>query len=188
MQVIVNFVLFQLAWFACVLGAANGLPWVGPLVVTVVAAYHLLRVPEPRAEMILLLVVALIGLAFDSMLVASGWLVYSSGQWHPLMAPYWIVAMWVAFATTFNVSMHWLKGRALMAILFGAAGGPLAYLAGAKLGAVVIADPLAATLALGLGWGLLMPVLMWVATHFDGWRPGVGRRVLAARTGAHGNV
>ncbi|MEK9940662.1 MAG: DUF2878 family protein, partial [Methylotenera sp.] len=28
-MLIINFVLFQLAWFACVLGAANSQPWLG---------------------------------------------------------------------------------------------------------------------------------------------------------------
>jgi hypothetical protein len=28
-QVVINFVLIQAAWFACVLGAARGMPWLG---------------------------------------------------------------------------------------------------------------------------------------------------------------
>jgi hypothetical protein len=31
MRLLVNFVAFQLGWFACVLGAAQGLPWLGPV-------------------------------------------------------------------------------------------------------------------------------------------------------------
>ena len=41
MQMFINFLLFQIAWFACVLGAANNLPWVGPLVVGLIVIYHL---------------------------------------------------------------------------------------------------------------------------------------------------
>ena len=188
MAIFLNFMLFQVSWFACVLGAANGMPWLGPLVVATVVAYHLLRVPEPRAELTLLVLVAAIGLAFDSMLVAAGWLSYQTGQWHPSLAPYWIATMWIAFATTFNVSMHWLKGRGVLAFLFGAVGGPLAYLAGAGLGAVVIADTVAAMIALAVGWGVLMPMLMTLATHLDGWRPGVGRRTLARSVEVRGDV
>ena len=188
MAIILNFLLFQIAWFACVLGAAQGLPWVGPLVVALVVAFHMARAPEPRAELVVLLTAAVIGLAYDSILVATGWLAYGSGQLHPLLAPYWIVAMWIAFATTFNVSMHWLKGRHFLAMLFGAVGGPLAYLAGAGLGAVEIMDTTAAMLALALGWGILMPTLMGLARHFDGWRPGVGGRALATNMGIRGDV
>ena len=41
MRVIVNFVGFQIGWFACVLGAANSRPWVGPLVVLFLFLVHL---------------------------------------------------------------------------------------------------------------------------------------------------
>jgi hypothetical protein len=184
MAVAINFVLFQLAWFACVLGAAYQMPWIGPLAVAAIVGYHLLRVPEPRAEIALLVIVALIGAVFDSVLVSTGWLAYPSGQWAAYLAPYWIVAMWVAFATTFNVSLNWLKGRPLLGFAFGAVGGPLAFVAGEKLGGVTLVEPVAALAALAIGWGLITPVLMALAARFDGWRPGVGRRVLATAGGS----
>ncbi len=182
MATFVNFILFQVAWFACVLGGARGIPWIGPAVVAAVAAYHLSRVPDPKSELRLLVLVAGIGAAFDSALAATGWLSYPSGQWHPLLAPYWIVALWVAFATTLNVSLSWLKGRLLLALAFGAVGGPLAYLAGAKLGGVTLDDPAMALTALAVGWAILTPLLVVIATHLDGRRPDTQRRMLATAT------
>lgn len=179
MNLLLNFVLFQLAWFACVMGAAQGVPWVGVLTVFVVALFHLLRVREPRSEMLLLAAVAAIGAVFDSLLAATGWLSYPSGQWHQALAPYWIVAMWVAFGTTLNVSLHWLKRYPLLAFVLGAIGGPLAYLGGAQLGGVTFNDPVAGLAALAMGWAVIMPALMVLASRLDGWRPGVGGRVLA---------
>ncbi len=41
MKLMLNFVAFQLGWFACVLGAANALPWLGPVVVATVVSLHL---------------------------------------------------------------------------------------------------------------------------------------------------
>ncbi|MDJ0741296.1 MAG: DUF2878 domain-containing protein [Gammaproteobacteria bacterium] len=188
MRLIVNFVAFQVAWFACVLGGAHGVPWIGPLVVAILAVAHLRAVPDARAEGLLLLAAALVGTVFDSALVVSGWLAYPSGQWFAWMAPYWIVAMWVAFATTLNVSLDWLKGRMLLAVAFGAAGGPLAYLGGAALGGVVLVDATSALLALGIGWAGIMPLLMALAQRLDGWRPGVGRRPLATAAEGSGHV
>jgi hypothetical protein len=179
---VLNFLLFQLSWFACVLGGAHGLPWAGPLVVAAFVGYQLTRAVRPAAEIALLAFAALIGAVFDSVLVAAGWLTYPSGQWHAALAPYWIVAMWVAFAATLNVSLRWLKGRAFLAGLFGAVGGPLAYLAGAKLGGVVFIDQAAALTALAIGWGLIMPLLTRLAGRFDAWtEPPLGR-VLATAT------
>ena len=159
MSILVNFLLFQLAWFACVLGGANAMPWLGPLVVLGVVAYHLTRSAEPRMEAALLVTAGVIGTVFDSALVSTGWLAYPSGQWFPSMAPYWIIAMWVAFATTLNVSLTWLRGRAPLAVAFGAVGGPAAYYAGAKLGGVTFEEPALALAALSAGWALtLMPI------------------------------
>ena len=188
MKMFANFLLFQLAWFACVLGAANGLPWAGPAVVATVAIVHLRSVPEPRAETMLLVSAAMVGTVFDSLLVSTGWLTYPSGQWVGYIAPYWIIAMWVAFATTLNVSLNWLKRKPVMAAVFGAVGGPLAYFAGAKLGAVTFNAPLAAMAALAIGWALIMPLLMSLATRLDGWRPGVGGRALATAQEGSGHV
>jgi hypothetical protein len=162
--------LFQIAWFACVLGAANNLPWIGPLVVGLIVIYHLARVPNAGPELQLIASAAVIGAAFDSLLVASGWVSYPSGQWHAALAPYWIVAMWIGFATTLNVSLGWLKGRYWLATLFGAAGGPLAYLAGAKLGGITLVSSEAALIALALGWAAIMPLLTYLAARLDGTR------------------
>ena len=182
MRLVANFLLFQVTWFACVLGGAHGMPWLGPLAVALFVALHLGRAPRPAAEVRLLAGAALTGALFDSLLAASGWLAYPSGQWHPALAPYWIVAMWVGFAATLNLSLGWLKGRPYLALLFGSVGGPLAYLAGAKLGGVTFVEPTAALLALAVGWGLITPLLMRLAERFDGWRPNPNGRLLAAAT------
>jgi hypothetical protein len=168
---VINFVLFQLGWFACVLGAANGRPWLGPLVVLVAVAVHLLRARRPMPELRLVLYAMLLGLVADSLLLATGWLRYPSGLWLPGLAPYWIVAMWALFATTLNLSLGWLRGRPLLAALTGAIGGPLSYLAGQKLGGIELLAPLPALVALALVWAVAMPLLAWLALRCDGVSP-----------------
>jgi hypothetical protein len=59
--------------------------------------------------------------------------------------------MWIAFATTLNVSMRWLRGRPELALLFGAVGGPLAFYAGERLGAVTVHRPAGGTGG-AVGW------------------------------------
>ncbi|MGB7931118.1 MAG: DUF2878 domain-containing protein, partial [Gammaproteobacteria bacterium] len=83
---------------------------------------------------------------------------------------HWIVAMWVLFASTLNVSLRWLRGRWMLATLLGAVAGPLAYYAGAKLGGVVITEPLPAFTALAAGWAAFVPLLIRLSTRFDGMR------------------
>lgn len=166
--VLLNFVIFQVGWFACVLGAAYQLPWVGTLLVGIIIAFHLLRAYQPRVELYLILFAIAIGSLWDSFLVYQGWLAYPSGTLLPNTAPHWILALWGVFATTLNVSLRWLKRRWLIAIFSGAIAGPLAYYGGAQLGGVVFIDHLTALTALSLGWAILMPTLMALSLKLDG--------------------
>ena len=135
-----------------------------------VVLLHLGFSRRPGRELRLVGAAMLLGLVVDSVLLATGWLSYPNGQWIPGLAPYWIVAMWGLFATTLNVSMAWLRGRPVLAVLMGAVGGPLSYLAGEKLGAIELVPPLPALAALALAWALAMPLLMRLAERFDGVR------------------
>jgi len=168
MPKLTNFIAFQIGWFACVLGGANGLPWVGTGIALAVVTWHLTRAERPRQELLLVLSAAMIGIVFDSLLVTLDWLAYPSGTLIASTAPHWIVALWMLFATTLNVSLSWLKRHLPIAIAFGAIGGPLAYWGGAKLGALTFLSPTPGLIALAVGWALFTPVLVILARRFDG--------------------
>jgi hypothetical protein len=166
-----NFILFQIGWFACVLGGAHDWPWLGTSIALAIVAWHVGRARRPRAEMILVLASAGIGAVADSVPVAAGWVRYASGTVVPGMVPVWLVAMWMLFATTLNVSLRWLRPHTFAAIALGAVGGPLAYWGGARLGGMEFVAPLAATAALAIGWAVLTPLLVRLARRFDGYAP-----------------
>lgn len=170
MPVIANFLAFQLGWFSCVLGAAHGIPWFGTIIAIALVAWHLARATAPRSELRLILTAGLIGLALDSIPVASGLIHYVSGTLLPGAAPHWIVAMWLIFATTLNVTFRWLKRRWLLAALLGAVAGPLAYYGGAALGAAEFpgSDPALALAVIAIVWASAMPLLMWLSDRYDG--------------------
>jgi Protein of unknown function (DUF2878) len=168
MPMFANILAFQIGWFACVLGGAHDLPWVGTGIALVIVAWHLTRAARPKQELLLVLSAATIGALFDTLLVWLGWFTYSSGTLIAGTAPHWMVALWMLFATTLNLSLAWLKRRLFVAALFGAIGGPLAYLGGEKLGALNFASPTAGLIALAIGWALLTPLLAMIAQRFDG--------------------
>jgi hypothetical protein len=170
-KVVLNFVAFQVAWFACVLGGANDRAMAGTMVVGAVIGLHLALAQRPLPEALLIAVAAVIGLVWDSSLVALGLMSYPAGNFAPGLAPHWIVAMWALFATSLNLSMAWLKGRPWLAALFGAVGGPLAYLAGARLGGLQMPDPALALGVQALGWAVLLPVLTSLAARLNGFGP-----------------
>ena len=166
-RMLANFIGFQLGWFACVLMAARGQPMLGIAVALVMVAVHLYMSPQPVGDLRMMLAVTLLGGMWDSLLTGIGILQFSTGMLLPWLAPHWIFAMWLVFATTLNTSLRWLHGRYLLAMVLGAAGGPLAYNAGAALNAVTMPDALLANSAMAAGWGLLMPALVKLAEYFD---------------------
>jgi len=167
-QIAVNFIIFQLGWFSCVLMAARGLPETGIMIALLLVSVQLFLAENRQNLLILLLVITLIGSAWDSVLTSLNILVFNTGMIVNFLAPGWIIAMWLIFATTLNVSFRWLHGRYWIAMLLGALFGPLAYQAGAALGAVVIPDNLLANLVMAAGWSLLMPLSIKLAEIFHG--------------------
>ncbi len=163
MRNVVNFVAFQICWLACVLGAARGMPLLGVAVVGGWAIAHLAasEVPVER-EAGLMLAAAVLGLFGDSVLALGGWIEFPAHARLGEPTTVWMVALWVAFATTLGHSLRWLRGRYWLGALGGAIFGPLAYWAGARLGAVTMlrgAESLAAVAAL---WTLAIPALLAV--------------------------
>ena len=170
-HIVQNFIFFQLGWLCCVIGGANAnYSWAGVVVVALIVAIHLYRAIETRNEAILLALSVAIGTAWDSSLTMAGVLQFDNGLIFNAIAPYWLIAMWALFATTLNVSMKWMKGKYFLASLFGAVGGPLAYLAGHKLGAVEFSNTVTAMAAIGAGWAIIMPLLVILAERFNGYQ------------------
>lgn len=163
---LLNVALFQGAWFAAVLGAAAGRHWLGPAAVALVVAIHLALTDNRPGETKLLLTAGVLGFFFDTALVAGGVFLPLAHLLPRPFSPLWMVALWLNFATTLNVSLAWLRSRYLLAALFGAVGGPLAYYSGARLGATEALPTTGAMLFLAAGWGVMTPLLVGAANYF----------------------
>jgi len=159
MKLLINFILFQIGWFAVVLSAANGQPLLGVVIIALIIAQHLYSSEQRSHELVLVSLALIIGLVWDSAMTMSGLFVYRSGVLVDHLAPYWILAMWALFAITLNLSMRWIKGRITLAAIAGAVFGPLAYYAGYQLGAVEIPNMTQALLFQSLGWATILPTL-----------------------------
>ena len=167
MAIAVNFIAFQIGWFACVLGAAYHMPLMGTGIALTIIVLHLASTIDPIAELKLVLAAAGIGFVFDPLLALAGLIAFTSGTVFDGILAHWMVALWMLFAITLNVSLRWLKERPLLAIAFGGIGGPLAYVAGEKLGALRI-DSNLGIVAIGVGWAVAMWLLVILARRFNG--------------------
>ncbi len=166
-HLIINFVAFQVAWFACVLTAANNQPIFGLVTAVVVVGIHLSLVENRLRALIALAIVTVIGVTWDSILTSTRILIFDTGLIVTHLAPYWIIAMWLSFATTLSVSLRWLYGRYVLALILGAIAGPLAYQAGHALGAVSIPNSFIANIVIAVGWAVLMPLFMAITEAIE---------------------
>ena len=148
-----NAVLFQMGWFACVMGG-DSLWLLLPLAALVI---HLLWISRSMAEVRLVAVVCLLGTAVDSLLLNAGVFAFKQPG---LLIPFWLILLWALLATTLNHCLAWTAKPWWRAVLLGAIGGPLSYYAGQRLGAVQFPLGLWPTLAgLSLLWAGLFPLL-----------------------------
>jgi hypothetical protein len=165
-----NFILFQVGWLCAVLSGANQLPTIAAIgIVAFIVAVHLLRASDSNREISLIVLTLIIGATWDSSLMVAGIFTFHTPTLLPVMAPLWLIAMWALFATTINVSLRWLKGRYWLAALLGGIGGPLAYFAGHRLGAVTFSDTATAMTAVAAGWAIIMPLLVLLAERYNGY-------------------
>jgi len=160
---LLNFAMFYLGWFACVMGAGRGHLWLGPSVVAVLVLLHLYMTPRPVQEIRLILLIGIFGFAVDTLQASAGLYAFTGTSPAPWLCPLWMVALWMIFATTLNASMAWLAGRYRLAAALGALCGPISYVAGARLGAIKL--PAHAGLSLvgiAVVWACVMPSLLWL--------------------------
>jgi len=150
---LINYALYQGGWFACVLGAAWDRPWAGFGIAIALLVVHLALAPERSLEIRLVLLAAVVGAAVETFQLAAGTYVFTSGTVREGLPPPWMLTLWAQFATTFRFSLRRVIMRPVSAVLFGAAGGPIALLAGERLGAVTLLPPLT--------YGLLRLTITW---------------------------
>ena len=74
--------------------------------------------------------------------------------------------LWMFFAMTLNHSLAWLRKKIYISILFGALGGPLAYIAGEKLGAITLLST-SSIIILSIGWAFITPILLIIANKLN---------------------
>lgn len=168
----VLYVLGQNAgWFACVLSAARGRHWLGPLVVAGLVVLHLATRSRRSARRIVCLAATAVffGFCFDSLLILGG--VYEPVRWvvPPPWAPIWLMALWINFSLIVDVPLQWLQKHLVIAAVCGGIFGPAAYLAGQRLGAIRIGTPALFHLGiLVIAWALGLAALMLMARRLPG--------------------
>lgn len=166
-RAVISFVGLQISWFACVLGAARGYPWLGPVVVLVALSLHVGKQPARARELFILGITAVVGFLVDTAFLRFG-VIRIPGS---MLSPPWLIALWPNFISTTAEDglLRSLPRRPLLAGLLGVVGGPLAYDSGARLGALKLDSRRVAALAIvGIVWAVVVPALVILRARVNG--------------------
>ena len=156
MNILVNFILYQAAWFLCVFMENDG-----AFIALALLAMHLYFSTCRFKDIRMMALLLAIGVLIDGTLYLAGFMTYNV---RAIPIPFWLAVVWLALATLPHHSLRWLKERLFLSSLLGAMGGPLAYWAGVKAGAAGFTLPIVTSLALlALIWGVLWPFTMYIA-------------------------
>lgn len=170
-QKILNFILFQALWFTCVLtGASGNWGWAYLAVIIVLSIHFTALTVNLKRDLKLVLFAVGWGIFSDSILAVLNFTGFTTDFGGALgwISPPWMVLLWVGFALTLFGCMEWMRENALLQIAFGAVGGPIAYLAGTKLGALELGpSAFYSYLAIGLMWGIAMPLLYYAGKQMS---------------------
>lgn len=155
---IVNFVLFQIGWFACVV--YPGMAAVG--LVVVFLGLHMALVSQKRfTELQFIGFGVVLGSLMDTLWFRTD-VLSLVGNEDVLIAPPWLVAIWVIFMTTLCHSLNWVGQKKWLPWVLAPFAGPFAYWSASKLGIVTLPDLWISLAAMAVGWMLLFPLLLFV--------------------------
>jgi len=166
MSNLLNFLLYEAGWLACMGGAAAGYPELGIACTTLLIILHLWLHPRRNQQLLLMAVAAIAGLFVDSLLIAAGVLNFTPHGPLGVLPPAWMTVLWAQFANTFPNCLRWLYHRPLLAASLTFVGAPATFLGGQRMGVVQIAEPqLASLMLLGSLWAVTVPLLIWCSTR-----------------------
>lgn len=149
---ILNLLMFQAYWFACILGG-NLIAVMGLL------CYGLLYsrfVGNPLKQWEALLAILFCGGLMDAIMAYTHIITFNATE----ALPIWLACLWLGFATLFFHGLQWLRKFSLPVIaLIGAILGPLTYWSGAQLSNNSLSSGLTVfIISYATAWAILLPL------------------------------
>ena len=153
---ILNFVLFQAGWFACVFYPNR----LGAGIVVVFLVLHFTLVSQNRmTELQYVGLGTVVGSVLDGLWFHTGILDDGSGK--VLLTPPWLVAIWAIFMTTLSHSLEWISRKAWLPFVLAPLAGPFAYWSASQLGVITFPQLVPSLAALAVGWLVVFPALLY---------------------------
>ena len=162
---LIDFVIFQIAWFGCVLATLSPFPQLLPILVLllVLVRTHFTRgltqiIPFTAACLVM-------GVVGDASLVYLGLLSFEP---YPSLfgSPLWMVALWLNFGLMLRPLFTWFLDHSLRAVIGFSLGGVVAYYSGQKLGVLTLPIDLQSHIGVAVEWAIAGLVLRFLHIKF----------------------
>ena len=161
MKVLLHFVVFQAAWFACVLGSKSTHPLLYPLIGFGAILGMVIISKRFRSCFPFLLSSVILGMVGDSLLVHLELLAFYA---NPTVggAPLWMIILWANFGLMLRSLFSWFLENNTRSLLGFSIGGVIAYYSGWRLDALAFTSGWFSALAISIEWGIAGLVLRQV--------------------------
>lgn len=156
-----NILGFQLVWLSLVASPALDQQIPALLLAALWMLLHFRYSAHRRADLQLLLTALALGPLCDTLLLHLQLVDYHGLQPLSGLPPLWVYALWAHFSLLLNHGMNLLRRQPVLVGIIVLLSAPVAYCAGARLGAAVLAQPLwQPLLVIMLCWSLVVPLLL----------------------------
>ena len=161
---LVNLLGFQAAWWATILSAANGMPWVAAGASGAAVVLHLAFVDRSPPERLVLVGATAVGGVLETANALAGVTRFDPPPLGMDLAPAWMIVQWTVLGATLRHSLGWIRGRYALAAVLGAIAAPPAYLGGQRLGALAVGGT-GSLVALAAEYAAAIPLLLWIESR-----------------------
>ncbi len=149
--------LFYLGWFGCVLLAESSWTSFTPLFPIALLIFQVSQRLISIKLLAFAIVISVIGIAFDSVMLARGLISVVPAGTFPL--PIWLASIWPLFSLSMVQIGSKLSVPLWLGFLLGFIFGPLSYKAGAVFEVLLFTSPLTFWIY-AIFWGLAFPLIL----------------------------
>ncbi len=157
---------YYCAWYIAVVLSAHNKPWQATGFASIIAIAQIAQQmfkKNNKNGLLAAFFLALTGIAVDSIYVTTGIINLNANPFSPYFAAPWLMAIWFNFAIIFFSIGHFFDGKPVLLGLLSLIGFPLAYYAGAMMGAIHFNNPIFSMLIVGITWLIVLPEYTWLS-------------------------
>jgi hypothetical protein len=160
-----HFLMYYIAWFTGIELAAHGAGLSAFLFIMLISllqiGWQFKICKKTHGLFYFILILTLIGSLLDTVFIQIGIIRFSSNLFSPYLTAPWMIAIWISFAILLYSVLNNLLTRYFLMGVLALAGFPIAYAAGAKMGAALFPYGYVSCIIVGVTWGIFLPTCLY---------------------------